>query len=726
MEKFFIENGVLLKYEGEEKVVVIPEGVERIGKKALPDFREEYIFPKSLKEVEKQDCSSIEKLVFQSPVIIRRAAFSGAYIKEVIFQRSVIAEKNAFRLNRLTKVVFSEPSEVHEQAFSQNKITEIEGKFTFLATNAFEYNEFRRRLEIVGNVLLSYDFNEKRELFIPEGVEIIAKNAFKNKKLTKVVFPKSLKVIEEGAFTGNDLTEITLESSVDIKEKAFANNKLKKVIFKSPSKVAAHAFYKNEIEEVRGKFIYLDFYAFEKNPIFDKNGFLIVNHTLLYYCGEKTELVIPEGVENIGEEAIKEKGVLKIIFPKSLKKIEENALVGNPLIEVVFQSDVVLAKNSFGEETIKREIQIELKKLETNQELRETIIEIKKLFQENELDISLYLQLLSIINRYQEYIKNGKPSYQQNTELVIDYDVLGKILEIKNRLIALKDTVEANIIINSLNHTQKNIPENIKQIVEYLEITEDNDFKNKILRSLQYLINYTQNQILPSESLKEVINKYEQIAKINLEFILPYHKLWIWLKNIVEKYLEDIQRLNPILKKKALKVINILLEEKNNLEIILKTYKVNCLINLEDFDTRKLTTYHKFISFTNQYSQITQINDLVQEMISYPQYDGMLAEEKKDSLIYQILEEIYILIDLGDLEEPEKQEIIKEIKMSLQKWQTIMQANDFEYQDKTYFNKINIPNKMKYELEIAKELYGIYFRLSFYLDKLSYYKEMTK
>ena len=70
---FKIKEGVLRKYNGKDEVVVIPEGVTKIGKEAFEycTSLKEVIIPNSVTEIGGSAfcvCSSLEKVVIQELV----------------------------------------------------------------------------------------------------------------------------------------------------------------------------------------------------------------------------------------------------------------------------------------------------------------------------------------------------------------------------------------------------------------------------------------------------------------------------------------------------------------------------------------------------------------------------------------------------------------------------------------------------------------------------------
>ena len=88
---------------------------------------------------------------------------------------------------------------------------------------------------------------------IPEGIEAIAKEAFKGKRsIGSLILPEGLKQIGEEAFKGCSLSEINLPSSlIEIGNDALRETKsLEKVIIPKGCKVGERAFWNSGLEEV--------------------------------------------------------------------------------------------------------------------------------------------------------------------------------------------------------------------------------------------------------------------------------------------------------------------------------------------------------------------------------------------------------------------------------------------------------------------------------------------
>ncbi|MBQ1342490.1 MAG: leucine-rich repeat domain-containing protein [Erysipelotrichaceae bacterium] len=76
--------------------------------------------------------------------------------------------------------------------------------------------------EIQEKTIIKY-IGTETEIAIPEGIEIIGKNAFKNVNITSVIFPESVKIIEDHAFSHCEkLREIYFTSAIIIGSYAFS------------------------------------------------------------------------------------------------------------------------------------------------------------------------------------------------------------------------------------------------------------------------------------------------------------------------------------------------------------------------------------------------------------------------------------------------------------------------------------------------------------------------
>lgn len=153
------------------------------------------------------------------------------------------------------------------------------------------------------------------EFEVPEGIEVIDKEAFKNcHSLKKITFPNTLKTIGEMAFCGCRFKELIIPEGVEeIKSGAFKDCELERVVLPSSVKeIAEKAFYS---------------------------------------CSALSEVVIPEGVERIGAGSFYMCANLsKITFPTTLREIKDHAFCYSGVQDVVLPDGLLtMGKNVFAE-----------------------------------------------------------------------------------------------------------------------------------------------------------------------------------------------------------------------------------------------------------------------------------------------------------------------------------------------------------------------------------------
>lgn len=216
--------------------------------------------------------------------------------------------------------------------------------------------------------------NDLTSVKLPARLKTIGSRAFAQNKLTGIAFPEGLEEIGEEAFYQNKISgKITFpESLLKIGTRAFGNNeKIKGAVFKNPNMELPQnvliALYRNETP-------YDPYYEGSENDSSAYNTLTIqcypgstadrmyrfyVKKTYLKWGPEHIrttpaetvlhagcvraedniyELVIPEGVEEIAEDAFADLGTLyQVTFPESLKKIGDRAFSGcASLTKIVF------------------------------------------------------------------------------------------------------------------------------------------------------------------------------------------------------------------------------------------------------------------------------------------------------------------------------------------------------------------------------------------------------
>lgn len=180
--------------------------------------------------------------------IIGRGAFYNKTLESVEIHNGIeVIEPIGFHKNNLKEIKFS-PNlrEIGEHAFSQNKLTEVPTfyhPFDNVGVNAFSSNNIYKIAPFHPDTtrIADYVFNQQKtsdgqmieELYIPDNVEYIGRQAFYECKVKKITsFGKSLKHIGPYAFSRSGLTGTLPEfpdTLTDIREHAFRDNSLSKL-----------------------------------------------------------------------------------------------------------------------------------------------------------------------------------------------------------------------------------------------------------------------------------------------------------------------------------------------------------------------------------------------------------------------------------------------------------------------------------------------------------------
>lgn len=319
---FKIEDGVMLKYEGTDSVVVIPDGVEKIGEKA-------FYGNKTITEVSMPDSVlSIEKDAFEECIKLKIVKFSGKLER---------IESSAFRkCKALTEAVLPETlSYIGYSAFAgcaKLKVISCESQNIQMDSNPFDgmLSDVKCKLLydkngmlIFAGVLFDY-IGEAEDVEVPVGVKRIMNNAFAAKgwgetsKIKSVILP---------------------ETVVEVGYRAFATcQKLK--TFSAPAGIT----YGTK--------------AFEgcKN-LADDTGLIIIDNTVLGYFGDAEVVSIPEGVHTLSDNLFEvtyganpgNQKITAVNLPTSLKKIGKQVFSGCAAISSIeLPSGVVeIGSNAF-------------------------------------------------------------------------------------------------------------------------------------------------------------------------------------------------------------------------------------------------------------------------------------------------------------------------------------------------------------------------------------------
>ena len=282
--KFIIINHEVKEYRGlpEEETLIIPEGVKSIAP---------YVF---------SDRKHIKKIIFpESLLSIGEFAFVRCFgIKTLILPKGL--------------------KTIHTSAFSRCDNLEtikIPESVQSIGRNVFYNSVMIKRLKkeskdgflIVDNCLLAY-VGEDSKVTVPEGVRVIAGEAFKGSNITEIILPESLRNVcsEYGSFAE----------------------------CRSLKKVTA----KTELIDVNAN-------AFEGAPFLKElqNDFTLIG-SLLIKCNAKEHIVLRDDIIGIGSFAFAEKGTFndipkEIYISKGIKHIAQEAFRDIALDKIIVDPD---------------------------------------------------------------------------------------------------------------------------------------------------------------------------------------------------------------------------------------------------------------------------------------------------------------------------------------------------------------------------------------------------
>lgn len=332
---FEISNGIITKYLGNDKDVVIPKVVS--GQNVI-GIADKVFYKKGLESVQMPD--SIET--------IGKVAFGENKLKYINLPYELKSiDMNAFAKNQIEYIGFGEKLEsIASGAFANNKIKvlEIPNSVTEIGQRAFNVNEIEvLKLSSNMNQVAGFTFykNKIKQVEIPEGITSIESAAFKENSIEKLILPSTITKIDCGAFMGNKLSVVDItENANEICENAFDEgviiNKIKQET----------EFWKVEDFIINGWVIEgfsesgsvkLSENKDVKLPITNKDGQNITEiGDKAFAKKELVNVIIPDSVETIGMSAFGDNLLTEITLPKNLKTIKGAGFAKNKLTKISF------------------------------------------------------------------------------------------------------------------------------------------------------------------------------------------------------------------------------------------------------------------------------------------------------------------------------------------------------------------------------------------------------
>ena len=297
--EYKIENGILTGYSGEGGMIAIPDGVTGIAAKAFYGNKTitGVTFPDSLTEIGEATftgCTALESINW------------GHGLKTI--------ENHAFAsCGRIRQLVFPDGLRRIEQS-------------AFSPCGALESVTFPESLEYIGEFAFSC-CRALTSVSFPDSLEVIDRSAFSMcSRLREISLPNALKAIRRGTFLGcTMLKEINLASAVSqVENNAFSGCRNLLRVNVDP----ANPFLKSE-----------------DGILYSRDG-----KCLKYFPGGRLEIIIPEGVTEIGDEAFYDNlNFDRISLPSGLKRIGRAAFYGcSELLKIDFPDSLKeLGQSSF-------------------------------------------------------------------------------------------------------------------------------------------------------------------------------------------------------------------------------------------------------------------------------------------------------------------------------------------------------------------------------------------
>ena len=348
--------------------IMLPDTISAIGKKAfsrtkivkldLPkslkyigDFAFEKCFylksiniPYNVREIGINpfvDATGIDIVHSDSPSIIVTSNCLINIDKSIVI--SCFAKRHVTnRIIEVKKDIFGNPYPIHEYEYS---ICELPVDLRTIGSYAFTNAEIKTIIipnsvdTIKENAFDGNPYLEK--INIPNSVVTIGKNAFARcKQLEVVTLPEHLTKIEDYLFYNcTNLIEIAIPNSVvEIGNNAFSGCKSLKdfLIPQNIMKIGTNPFVNSTIMNISCNSPYFEV---EDECLYTKG-----KKTLIAYIGNSSKLKLPEGLEEISEEAFHGcKTIEEVYCPLTLKKIRRRAFMNCTSLKIINIDNCILS-----------------------------------------------------------------------------------------------------------------------------------------------------------------------------------------------------------------------------------------------------------------------------------------------------------------------------------------------------------------------------------------------
>ncbi|MBD5164214.1 MAG: leucine-rich repeat protein, partial [Bacteroidales bacterium] len=313
-----------------------------------------------------KDCSDITEVIIPKGVTtIGANAFEGSSLTEVVIPASVTSiGAGAFNgCDNLSLVVYPETMTSGVQLPGGVNAVSYPADVTPVIIDGVIYGTTAVDGKQIITTLISVPEDKEGTVVIPASVTTIEAGAFKGcSKVTAIELPDNLITIGDGTFEGTAVTNLIIPSSVtSVGEGAFSGcSNLTTVVHpasldvKVPENVKTATYSGDETPIIENGFIYgatvkdgqvvyttlISVPANATSPVKVPDTITTIAEGAFSGCTNVTEVELPEGLKEIGNNAFAGSGITSIDIPEGVTTIGSGAFSGTAITQVVLPESV--------------------------------------------------------------------------------------------------------------------------------------------------------------------------------------------------------------------------------------------------------------------------------------------------------------------------------------------------------------------------------------------------